>query len=181
MNQSVQITLKALEPSDVPTLLKWENDREIWAISNTIEPLSKYKLDTYVQQTLTSDVFALRQLRLMVHKIENSELDLTEPIGTVEIFEFDPIHKHAGIGIMLHKNYQKQGIGKIVLDQFLSYLFETLHLHSVYANVSETNTNSIKFFETCGFTKVAGYKEFLFENGRFVSQFTYQYLNRCEV
>ena len=177
--QQIDITLKALEPSDVSTLLKWENNPKIWTISETIEPLSKYKLDTYIKQTLTLDVFGLRQLRLMVHKILSSDLDLTEPIGTIDLFEFDPIHKHAGIGIMLLETYQGQGVGKIVMDQFLSYCFEKLQLHSVYANVSETNVNSIKFFETYGFTKVATYKEFLYENGKFVSQLTYQLVNNA--
>ena len=171
------IILKALEPSDVSTLLKWENNSEIWHISETVEPLSKYKLDTYIKQTLTFDVFGLRQQRLMIHRILNSDLDLTEPIGTIDLFEFDPINKHAGIGIMLLKEHQNQGIGKIALDQFLTYCFEKLHLHSVYANVSETNTASIKFFESCGFTKVAEYKEFLYENNQYVSQITFQYVD----
>ncbi|MDR2907484.1 MAG: GNAT family N-acetyltransferase [Bacteroidales bacterium] len=172
--KSIDIVLKALEPSDVHTLMQWENDRSIWTISDTIEPLSKYKLDTYIKQTLNFDVFGLRQLRLMVHKVEYADLDITEPIGTIDLFEFDPVHRHAGIGIMLLKAYQGQGVGRLVLDQFLDYVFETLQLHSVYANISETNINSIKFFESYGFLKVAEYKEFLCEEGGFVSQFTYQ-------
>jgi diamine N-acetyltransferase len=178
MEQQFEIILKAFEPSDVSTLLKWENNPDIWSISETIEPLSKYKLDTYIKQTLTFDVFGLRQLRLMIHRILSSDLDLTEPIGTIDLFDFDPINKHAGIGIMLLKEYQAQGIGKIALDQFLLYCFEKLQLHSVYANVSETNINSIKFFESCGFEKVAEYKEFLYENGKFVSQLTYQSISK---
>ena len=113
----------------------------------------------------------------MIHKIDSSTLNITEPVGTIEMFDFDPIHKHAGIGIMLLKEYQGQGIGKLALDQFLAYLFETLHVHSVYANVSETNVNSIKFFESYGFEKIAEYKEFLCENQTFVSQLTFQYIN----
>jgi diamine N-acetyltransferase len=175
--KQIEITLKAIEPSDVSLLLKWENNPEIWTISETIEPISKYKLDTYIKQTLTIDVFGLRQLRLMIHNVESSTFDITDPIGTVDLFEFDPIHKHAGIGIMLLKEYQGQGIGTMVLDQFLSYCFEKLQLHSVYANISETNINSIKFFENYGFKKVAEYKEFLYENNKFVSQLTYQYIN----
>ena len=176
--QNINIILKALEPSDVQTLLTWENNPDIWSISKTIEPFSKYKLETYIAQTLTSDVFGLRQLRLMIHQILDAELDITEPIGTIELFDFDPINKHAGIGIMLQKNQQGQGFGTIALDQFLTYCFENLQLHSVYANISETNIHSIKFFENYGFTKVAEYKEFLFENNRFVSQLTYQYIKK---
>jgi len=178
--KNINITLKALEPSDVQTLLTWENNPDIWFISKTIEPFSKYKLETYIAQTLTSDVFGLRQLRLMIHQILDAELNITEPIGTIELFDFDPINKHAGIGIMLQKNQQGQGFGTIALDQFLIYCFENLQLHSVYANISETNINSIKFFENYGFKKVAEYEEFLYENNRFVSQLTYQLIRHCE-
>ncbi|MCL2413050.1 MAG: GNAT family N-acetyltransferase [Bacteroidales bacterium] len=175
--QLPEITLKAIEPADVSTLLKWENDQRIWTISQTVEPLSKYKLDTYIKQTLTFDVFGLRQLRLMIHRVFDSSLDITEPIGTIDLFEFDPINKNAGIGIMLLKEHQGQGVGKIALEQFLAYCFEKLQLHSVYANISETNIDSIKFFENYGFKKVAEYKEFLYENNKFVSQLTYQFIN----
>jgi len=175
--QQFDIILRALEPADVHTLLKWENNQEIWSLSKTVEPFSKYKLDMYIKQTLSLDVFGLRQQRLMIHKVIHSDLDITEPIGTVDLFEFDPINKNAGIGIMLLKEHRGQGFAKIALDRFLAYCFEKLQLHSVYANVSETNIQSKKFFESYGFTKVAEYKEFLHENGTFVSQITYQYIN----
>ena len=171
----MEITLKALEPSDVATLLRWENDRKTWRVSDTVEPLSKYKLETYLKQALSFDVFGLRQLRLMIHKVDVAALDLTESIGTIELFEFSPVHKHAGIGIMVLEEYQGQGVAKDALDQFLGYAFEKLQLHSVFANISETNARSIKFFEDYGFKKIGEYKEHLFEDGRFVSQLTYQY------
>jgi diamine N-acetyltransferase len=173
----MEITLKAIEPADIDVLLKWENDPEIWTVTEVVEPLSKYKLDAYLKQTLAFDVFGLRQLRLMIHKVIDAESGFSEPVGTIDLFEFNPVHKHAGVGIMLLKEHRGQGVGKMALDQLHSYASEKLQLHSVYANVSETNTHSIKFFESYGFTKIAEYKEHLFENGRFVSQYTYQYLS----
>ena len=38
------IRLRALEPDDVQVLYKWENDTEVWKVSNTIVPFSKYML-----------------------------------------------------------------------------------------------------------------------------------------
>ena len=34
------IRLRALEPDDVQVLYKWENDTEVWKVSNTIVPFS---------------------------------------------------------------------------------------------------------------------------------------------
>jgi diamine N-acetyltransferase len=172
----MKIALKALEPSDVPLLLKWENDQSIWDLSKTVEPFSKFKLDTYIKQSLSFDSFGLKELRLMIHRVVNEVEDITEPIGTIEMFDFDSVNKHAGIGILVHKDYQGQGFGKPALDEFLTYLAKRLQVHSVVANVSANNIQSIKFFEAYGFTKVGELKEFLFENGKFVSQLIYQYV-----
>lgn len=176
MSKENRILLKALEIEDVNLLLDWENDQSLWHISETYEPFSSYKMEMYIRQTLSMDVFGARQVRLMIHQELDHILKITEPIGTIEVFEFDPFHKHAGIGIMLHKDFQGQGIGKKALDLFLKYLSDRLQLRSVYANVSETNVNSLKFFENYGFRKVGEYKDFLCEGRQFVSQITYQYL-----
>ena len=37
-----KIRFRALEPEDIDILFEWENDAEIWEISNTFEPYSKY-------------------------------------------------------------------------------------------------------------------------------------------
>ena len=34
------ITLRALEPTDLDTLYRWENDTTLWAVSDTVAPYS---------------------------------------------------------------------------------------------------------------------------------------------
>jgi diamine N-acetyltransferase len=41
------IHLRALEPEDVDVLYKWENNREIWHVSNTQTPFSRYVLEQF--------------------------------------------------------------------------------------------------------------------------------------
>ena len=59
------IRLRALEPDDVQVLYKWENDTEVWKVSNTIVPFSKYMLLQFIANQ-QRDIFETRQLRLII-------------------------------------------------------------------------------------------------------------------
>ena len=52
MQEKDQIVLRALEPDDVELLYNWENNRDIWKISNTQAPFSKYILQKYIEKEL---------------------------------------------------------------------------------------------------------------------------------
>ena len=43
------IRLRALEPEDVDVLYKWENDTNIWKVSNTVAPFSRYILRQFIE------------------------------------------------------------------------------------------------------------------------------------
>ena len=39
------LTLRALEPSDVDFFYEWENNEKLWHLSNTITPFSRFTLE----------------------------------------------------------------------------------------------------------------------------------------
>ena len=43
-----KVLLRALEPEDVELLYGWENDSDLWQVSNTIAPYSKYVLTQFI-------------------------------------------------------------------------------------------------------------------------------------
>mgnify|MGYP000951130226 CR=1 FL=1 len=47
--QSELIKLRAMEPEDIEILYRWENDTDIWKVSNTIAPFSKYVLRQFIE------------------------------------------------------------------------------------------------------------------------------------
>lgn len=87
------IHLRALEPEDVDVLYKWENNREIWHVSNTQTPFSRYVLEQFLVNA-HEDIYTNKQLRLI---ISPNESDI--PVGAIDLFDFDPYHLRAGIGI----------------------------------------------------------------------------------
>ena len=54
------IRLRALEPDDVQVLYKWENDTEVWKVSNTIVPFSKYMLLQFIANQFDLDPYNCR-------------------------------------------------------------------------------------------------------------------------
>jgi diamine N-acetyltransferase len=154
MNGS-KVSLRALEPEDVEILYHWENDSAIWHLSTTLAPLSRFTLEQYVINS-GQDIYSTRQLRLMVDlRMENGS-PLT--IGSVDLFEFEPLHQRAGIGILIMEEYRGKGYASEAVDLLIRYAFETLQLHQVYCNISPDNTDSIGLFESKGF-KRAGVKK----------------------
>lgn len=145
--QSKNLILRAMEPEDLDVLYQWENDSELWQHGTTLAPYSRFALRDYFENSLRG-IFQTRQLRLMVvHKQDN------KTIGTIDIYDFDPINGRAGVGILLDREYRKQGLGVEVLDMCKEYAFRFLFLNQLYAYVSVNNTPSYKLFSKCGYVQ----------------------------
>lgn len=151
-----KVSLRALEPDDVEILYKWENDRTIWHLSNTITPLSRFTLEQYVLSA-GQDLYSTRQMRMMI--------DLNKPdegiktIGSIDLFEYEPTHRRAGVGILIHDGFRGKGFASEALDLLIKYAFETLQLHQLFTNISTDNTESIRLFVSKGFQFIGTKKD----------------------
>ena len=141
------IKLRALEPEDLDILYHWENDSDLWRYGNTLAPYSRFSLREYLSDSRL-DIFQSRQLRLM---IVLKEKDLA--IGTIDLYDFDPINGKAGIGILIDGNFRQKGLGIEALHLMKEYAFKFLMMKQIYAFVPERNIPSIKLFEKCGYEK----------------------------
>lgn len=139
------ITLRAIEPEDIDLLYTWENDPEVWKVSHTLVPYSKYILALYIQNS-DKDIYESRQLRLMITTKDN------RPIGAIDLFDFDPQHARAGIGILIYRKEDRgKGFASAALTTLMDYCFNYLKLHQLYANIEPNNTASIELFSKNGF------------------------------
>jgi diamine N-acetyltransferase len=141
------ISLRAMEHADIELLYEWENNIELWHVSNTQTPFSRHVLKEFVDNS-QYDIYTNKQLRLMV--VENST---SETIGTIDFFEFDVQHARVGVGIYIHQNYTGKGYAYESLRLAINYCFNILHLKQVYSIVNAINAPSLKLFEKAGFEK----------------------------
>ena len=153
--ESENLLLRALEPEDLDILYQWENDSELWKYGSTIAPYSKFALRDYLANSL-GDIFQSRQLRLMV--IERGS---AKAIGTLDLYEYDPINRRAGIGILLDAGYRCKGLGTEALHLSEEYAFRFLHLKQLYAYVPQSNLPSIHLFRNCGYVETGIMKSWL--------------------
>jgi len=161
MLENSRIKLRALEPQDVDRLYAWENNTEIWEVSNTLVPFSKYVLEKYVECS-HFDIYETKQLRLMIdQKTMADDANTVNPrtIGMIDLFDFDPFHHRAGVGILIHNPMDRnKGMATLALDLLIQYAFSLLGLKQLYCNITPSNHASLKLFQNLGF-EIAGHKK----------------------
>lgn len=150
------VLVRALEPEDLEYLYQWENDMDLWEVSDTLTPFSHFTLKKYIENS-HRDIYETKQVRLMICKQENGA-----PVGTIDIYDFDPYHLRAGLGIMIHNSEnRKQGYAGNAIKLVLDYCFETLGLNQVYSSVPSCNIASQNLFDSLGFVRTGYRKQWL--------------------
>jgi diamine N-acetyltransferase len=166
-----KVYLRALEPEDLDFIQEVENSEDFWEISSTRVPYSRFLIKKYLQNS-HRDIFDVKQLRLMICRLDNT------PIGLIDIFDLEPKDRRAALGILIVSDENRgKGYGAEVLKLISSYCFTHLCLHQLYANVTIDNLASIKLFEKCDFKAVGIKKDWILVNGKFKDEILYQLIN----
>ena len=168
-NQNIK--MRALEPEDLEILYKWENDSSLWTVGNTLAPYSKYILREYISES-HRDIFDIKQLRLIIEDKKSRQ-----SIGLIDLFDFDPHHKRAAVGILISPDYQRKGFGTQTLNLLKEYAFSFLKLHQLYAHIPERNKASIQLFQKIGFQKAGTLKDWLQTSDGFADVIIMQLFN----
>ncbi|MGG6230518.1 GNAT family N-acetyltransferase [Tenacibaculum sp. SDUM215027] len=165
------IKLRALEPEDLEFLFQIENNESFWEVSHTQAPFSKFLLKQYLENAHL-DIFEAKQLRLIIE-----EKATNESIGMIDLFNFNPQHKRAGIGILIHPDFQQKGFASEALQLLIKYCFTHLHLHQLYANITDDNINSLHLFEKQNFKQIGVKKDWIFHKGTYKNELLFQLIN----
>ncbi|MCF6307988.1 MAG: GNAT family N-acetyltransferase [Flavobacteriaceae bacterium] len=166
------VYLRALEPTDLDFLYQLENNEEIWEVSNTTSPFSRFVLKQYLENS-HKDIYEAKQLRLVICVSENDKA-----IGCIDLFDFEPKHKRIGVGILIASEENKnKGYASEALILLSNYVFKYLELHQIYAGITEDNTASIKLFEKENFIKTGVKKDWISSMGIFKNELQYQLIN----
>ena len=165
------ITLRVAEPYDADVIFRWENDMEIWRVSDTIVPFSKHQIEQFLLNN--NDLVSEKQLRMMID--DNLSGDT---VGCIDIYDYDEFNERAGIGIMIDKDHRGKGYAKQAITLLLDYCFNTLLLNQLYALVMASSTESILLFESLGFERCGVRKQWCKTASGFVDQVEYQYINK---
>lgn len=161
------IQLRAIEPTDLELLYLWENDPDVWRVSETIAPMSRERLARFISDQVY-DLYATRQMRLMID-VEGVA------VGCVDLFDFEPLHRRFGIGILIYADeHRRRGYAHRVVEMVKDYARNILDLKQIWVTIDEDNPASIALFEGCGFRLSARRKEWINRAGKFIDELEYQ-------
>jgi diamine N-acetyltransferase len=149
------VFLRALEDSDLEFLYALENDPTIWGVSDTLAPVSRHALRQYLSHAI-ADFYEVRQLRLVICAKSDGRA-----IGILDLFNFEPLHQRAGLGITVINGERRQGYAQAALMLALEYARLTLRLHQLYCTISSANEASLRLFQAAGFQQVGIRREWL--------------------
>lgn len=149
--QEIPLDIRAVEPSDIDFLMEIENDDSLLDTAYARIPFSKNTLETYL--STPQDIYAHKQLRLIA-AVEG------KACAVIDFYDFDAYHQRAMIGIVVHKQFRKLGIGKKALQQANTFAKNNLGLRNVGAFVGVSNTPSVSLFGGAGYKQRGKFKKY---------------------
>ena len=161
------ITLRCAEPEDAEQIFRWENDRDIWRVSGTHTPYSRFQIEQFLLDN--NDIAAQKQLRLMIDLTESGQT-----IGCIDIYDYDGFNARAGLGILIDKEFRQQGYAKAAFTLCIDFIFNDLLLHQIYCSIDETNIESQQLFVNQGFELCGRRKEWIKTPKGFIDELEYQ-------
>lgn len=140
------ITLRALEPTDIDLLYRWENDTTLWTVTDTMAPYSRQVIWQYLKN-YSGDVYASHQLRLMVTLTATGET-----VGIIDLNDVDAFNSRAEVGLLIAQPWQGKGYAHAALAIVMNYAQNHLGLRQLYVKIPLDNEACLHVFTDCGFT-----------------------------
>lgn len=177
--QGQNVSLRAIEPADIDVLYQWENDTETWNVSNTQTPFSHFVLEQYIASA-HQDIYTAKQLRLMIDLLSApSSTEESHALGCIDLFDFDPNHQRAGLGILIaDKSDRRKGYASEALEILIEYCFLSLNLHQLYCNIAIDNESSVLLFQKHGFQITGIKKQWIRDGNEFKDELCLQLIRK---
>ncbi|MEG3066560.1 GNAT family protein [Acetomicrobium sp.] len=158
--ENEDITLRAIEESDLELLREMINDPEIESMTGGYS----YPVSTYQQRKwFESLANGSNDLRLIIDIKEHGA------IGTVMLTDIDwknrTTQSHWKIANRI--DVRCKGYGTRAVKALIKYAFNELNMHCVYCKVIEYNIASQKIVEKIGFKREGILRERIYKNGNY--------------
>lgn len=153
-----RVYLRALEPEDYKTSIKWRQNNLIW---QNVGGVKYYVSESCEKQWVEKAIADSTAIRLAVCLKENDTY-----IGNVYITDINPHFRSGNSQVLIgDTDYWGQGYAREAYLQLLDYAFNERGLHRVFAHILEDNIASIKMHSKCGFKTEGVLRESVFKQG----------------
>lgn len=167
--QEGKIRLRAVELSDVDKIYLWENDTSVWDVSCNRTFFSRYAIEEFVKNMQNEDIFSSCQQRSII-EVEG------KVVGCIDIYEVEPQHSRAGIGLYIEKEFRNKGYARQAVNWLEDYTQNVLGLHQLYCYIPIDNTPCITLFEKMNYFSSSILKQWIRKKGEYIDVKVYQKL-----
>ena len=158
-----RIYLRALEPDDYKTSIKWRNDDEIWGM---VGGPKYFVSEAYEKKWVEDTIFNSRDIKLAICLKEKAI-----HIGNVYVTDIDMTSRSCTTGVLIGEHdYWKQGYASEAYRLLLDYVFNERNLNRAQAFVLESNKASIKMHQKAGYKIEGTLRQSVYKNGRYQNQ-----------
>ena len=162
--------LRALEPDDLEPMYGWENEVELWRTSGATAPFSRHQLTSLIAEQ-QYDIYATRQVRLVIEADVDGECRV---VGAIDLLDFDPQNRRAGVGVIISPGYRRRGFAADALRCVEGYAREVLMLHQLWCSVAEDNVASLALFEGAGYERCGLRRDWILTLTSAISEILFQ-------
>lgn len=156
-----RLVLRKLTLEDTEALCELRNDRHIMQYSGRPAPSSPAEIQTLIRKICGDD--PEKQAICWAISLKTDPL----LIGTIGYHRIDVKNHRAEMGYMLHSAHRGKGLMAESIGPVLDYGFDSMHLHSIEAQVSPENTVSSHLLKKYHFRQEGYLRENFFTNGTF--------------
>ncbi|MEW6680507.1 MAG: GNAT family protein [bacterium] len=169
MIKGKRIILRRASKIDIPKILQWEANYEIFHLIGMPKLTSPEALEEEINQVSISP-----NRLLFIIETENGS-----PIGYLSLWNIRWKDRNAYLELVIgEKEYWNKIYGANVYLLILEYAFNVLNLHKIYGEVVEYNKRHIRLIENGGAKKEGVLKEHIFKDGKYYDMYIYGFFKR---
>lgn len=171
--ETKRVILSAIEPEDIPAIVRWRNCPEVYRGFIEYEPLSIAQQTAFLASLTPSGTRRLWLVNARERAAPTSEsgrrAEEPIPVGTVGIMHLDWRNRRCEFGPIFigELEYRRRGLAKDAEILVLDHCFNHLGLHKVIAHVPESNAEVIPLHEAAGFRRDILLRDHIFRRGSF--------------
>jgi RimJ/RimL family protein N-acetyltransferase len=169
-----QVILSAIEPEDVPAIVRWRNMPEVFQGFIEYEPLSTTQQSAFLASLASSGERRLWLINALdgsgtTYEKRVPAADTAIPVGTVGIMHIDWRNRRCEFGPIFigELQYRSRGIALAAEKLVLDYCFNHMGMHKVIAHVPESNSAVIRLHEAAGFRQDLLLRDHILRDGKF--------------
>jgi diamine N-acetyltransferase len=139
-----KLRLRAIEAADLPLMVSWRNDPQVYRHFFEYEPLS-----LEMQKRWFEGFLSRADEKLWIAE----ETETSEPIGTIGLGRIDWPSRKAELGrvLVFPSDRRGKGYGRAVCRLAIGYAFGHLNLHRLWLEVFANNEPAVGLYRSLGF------------------------------